>query len=185
MLIQRWRERLAAQNLNAGGVILHATEGVFGLACCYNSESAYQRIGELKSRQPSDKPFLLVAAKINQITRLVDLGDNFEHRVAPTWPGPTTWIFDLKSNSYPWLGSAEGTLAVRITAHPQVRRLCEKVGPIISTSANVSGAPPCLTLSEAKATFGKGVDYYLVGQLQQPGKVSQIGDARTGEWVRK
>jgi L-threonylcarbamoyladenylate synthase len=77
------------------------------------------------------------------------------------------------------------SLAVRVTDHPLVVELCNAYGkPLVSTSANLSGQPPCRTTAEVYAQFG--ADFPVVdgatGGRQNP---SEIRDALTGELFRQ
>jgi L-threonylcarbamoyladenylate synthase len=74
---------------------------------------------------------------------------------------------------------------VRVTDHPLVIALCEAYGkPLVSTSANLTGLPPCRTDDEVRQQFG--ADFPVVegktGGRQNP---SEIRDALTGELFRQ
>lgn len=76
------------------------------------------------------------------------------------------------------------SLAVRVTDHPLVVALCRAYGkPLVSTSANLSGLPPCRTVDEVRAQFGAAFPVVLVkrGRLNP----SEIRDALTGELFRQ
>ena len=62
----------AAQKLSLGGVVAHATEGVWGLAADPNNEAALLRILELKQRT-ADKGLLLLAADADEFAAALDL----------------------------------------------------------------------------------------------------------------
>lgn len=50
--------------------------------------------------------------------------------------------------------SADGTIAVRVTAFPALREIAEKLGrPVVATSANLSGAPALYSAKEIIAAF--------------------------------
>jgi tRNA A37 threonylcarbamoyladenosine synthetase subunit TsaC/SUA5/YrdC len=46
-------------------------------------------------------------------------------------------------------------VAVRVPAHDFLRRLCRRVGPLVSTSANRSGRPAPRTCADALADVGE------------------------------
>jgi L-threonylcarbamoyladenylate synthase len=48
-----------------------------------------------------------------------------------------------------------GTVAVRVPALELTRALCRGAGPLVSTSANLAGAPPPVTCDEALAAVGE------------------------------
>ena len=170
--------------LLAGGVVIHACEGVFGFACSVDEPAAIDRITALKGRDPDASPFLVMAADLDQVAKLVSLDVPYGAEIRASWPGPVTWIFPEKSKDYPWLGGADGSLAVRVTAHPQARRLAAAAGPLVSTSANRHGEEAALTIAAAQQYFAEFVDFYLDGELLTPGKPSQIRHAVSGERLR-
>ena len=49
--------------------------------------------------------------------------------------------------------AARHTVGVRWPAHPVVTALCELLGPLAVTSANLHGAPPATTAAEVVAAF--------------------------------
>ncbi|WP_348226039.1 Sua5/YciO/YrdC/YwlC family protein, partial [Salmonella enterica] len=66
---------------------------------------------------------------------------------------------------------------VRVTNHPLVVALRNAYRkPLVSTTANLSGLPPCRTVPEVRAKFGD--DFPVVeGATAEPLKPSQIRDA--------
>jgi L-threonylcarbamoyladenylate synthase len=74
-------------------------------------------------------------------------------------------------------------VALRVSAHPVVRGLCELTGPLVSTSANPQGLPPARTGFKARSYFGDQV-FYAPGQVNQNAKPSTIRELTTGAVVR-
>jgi L-threonylcarbamoyladenylate synthase len=178
-----WQERVAARRLRNGGLIAHATEGVFGLGCHAFDEDACARVALLKGRS-SKKPFIVVVAEFAQIAAVADQTRVDFRAISASWPGPETWIFPATTAAPRWLISDQRTIAVRVTAHGQFNRLCMAVGPIVSTSANLPGRRPALNVLQARRYFGHTVDFYLPGMLTSPGRPSRIRDARSGSALR-
>ena len=170
--------------ISAGGVIVHATEGVFGLACSIDFPAAIDKITALKGRDPNAKPYLVLVGHISQVTRLVSLDVPCATDIKASWPGPYTWVFPRKLDAYPWLGGPDGSLAIRFTAHPQAQRLAALAGPLVSTSANPHGAQAATTIAAAQQYFSNEVEFYLDGELQTPGRPSEIRDAVSDERFR-
>lgn len=174
------------QALREERVVAYATEAVFGLGCDPRSECAMQRLLALKKR-PVDKGFILVAASEQQLEPFVDFAAlplDIRRMIKATWPGPVTWVVPAKKELSPLLTGGRDTIAVRVSAHPQVRELCRVFGyPLTSTSANLSGLPPCRTLDELYEQFTDTLTVLpsQVGDLQKP---TQIRDARTGQILR-
>lgn len=169
---QQLQEAVAA--IQAGGVVLHATEGVWGFACDPFDANAVQAVLNLKARQ-ANKGFIVIASAASYFHKQLEtLSKDQRQSVEATWPGPHTWI--LPDDFYPEiLRGGRNTLACRVPGHDQARALCEASGkPLISTSANLSGQASIVTQQEAQERFGKRVTYLLPGEVLFPGKPSTI-----------
>ena len=61
-----WHEdaREAARTLKQGGLLLHATDTVWGLACDATNDEAVQRMNALKARNPIHPILVLVAEEV-------------------------------------------------------------------------------------------------------------------------
>lgn len=174
----------AAFVLRRGGVIANATEAVVGLAALVNDRAAGQRIRVLK-RRPRAKPFIVVAASVDQLSKLVQIDTPFRAQLLATWPGPHTWVLPARSRAPRWLVSRTQDMAVRVTAHPQMAALCRVVGPIVSTSANPAGRRPARNMLAARGYFRAGVNLYLPGSIGASSRPTTIRDGRTGELLRR
>lgn len=174
----------AIETVREGGVIAYPTEAVYGLGCDPRNETAVQRILALKQRDVR-QGLILVAADFTQFGDLIkSLPDELTTHVFATWPGPVTWLWPAADNCPAWLTGGRDTLAIRVSAHPLVQRLCRSTGPLVSTSANPHGQPPARSAKEAKAYFPEGVDYVLGGETGGAEAPSEIRDVRTGEILR-
>lgn len=179
------RLRLAARTLAAGGIVVHATEGVWGLAADAYNPDAVLRIVAAK-RRALGCGLIVVAADAAQLAPLVDPGAQTAWRRAiESWPGPTTWLLPARADAPWWLTGGRPTIALRETAHGLSQALCAEFGgPIVSTSANLSGRPPVASSWRARAAFGARIDLVLGGHPDTPGQPSTIRNATTNEVVR-
>lgn len=168
-------------------VIAYPTEAVFGVGCDPDSELAVSRLLALKKR-PIDKGLILIAADFEQLKPYVDerkLTLAQREAIFSRWPGPVTFVFPALPSTPRWLTGRFDSLAVRVTDHPLVKALCQAYGkPLVSTSANLSGLPPCRTAEEVLQQFGDAfpVLHGDTGGRQNP---SEIRDALTGELFRQ
>ena len=154
--------------LNEERVIAYPTEAVFGVGCDPDSETAVMRLLELKQR-PVDK----------------GLTDAQRETIFSRWPGPVTFVFPAPATTPRWLTGRFDSLAVRVTDHPLVVALCQAYGkPLVSTSANLSGLPPCRTVDEVRAQFGAAFPV-VPGETGGRLNPSEIRDALTGELFRQ
>ena len=102
------------------------------------------------------------------------------------WPGPHTFIVPAAKSVSSLVTGGRNNIALRFTAFSTLQRLCDlSGGPLISSSANISGYPPLMTLHELNAVFGGKVDYILDLPCQGLKGPSSIHDAITGKLLRK
>ncbi len=177
----------AAAALRAGGVIAYPTEAVWGLGCDPFDEAAVLRLLALKQRTV-DKGLILVAGAPAQLDGLLDW-----ERVPPaqraqalaSWPGPHTWIVPASARVPAWITGAHAGVAVRVSAHPLVAALCAAFGgPVVSTSANLAGAPPAYRRDALDPDLLSHCDGVTEGETAGLAAPSTIRDACTGAVLR-
>ena len=177
--------RLAAKALRRGSVVACPTEAVWGLSCDPLNRRAVESLLALKQRE-WQKGLILVAADLDQLSLYIELPSRTAlRRARDTWPGPATWVFPASPDAPPWVTGDRDSIAVRVTAHPVLAALCERVGgALVSTSANRAGQPPCRSIAELRRRFGP--DLLAVpgatGGLANP---TPIREASTGHLLRR
>ncbi|MBT3549411.1 MAG: threonylcarbamoyl-AMP synthase [Gammaproteobacteria bacterium] len=174
----------AVELLSAGHVIGYPTEAVFGLGCDPWNKKAVTKIANIKKRHIG-KPFLLVASNINQLTNLIDT-DIVTEKAKLSWPGHTTWLIPSKKNVPVWLLDEETKLiGIRVSDHPVIKRICNGFnGPIISTSANLSGEVNIKDQHIFISKFENKVDYLVEGNIGNHDNPSVIINMETNENIR-
>lgn len=173
--------------LRRGGVIAYPTEGVWGLGCDPRNEMAVRRLLALKQRDVA-KGLILIASSAAQLEAWVEMAALPEaQRVAvyASWPGPNTWIIPATTGAPRWISGDHDSIAVRVTAHPLVRALCDGFGgALVSTSANLGGKPSPRTRTELDPYIVDGVDVVTSGETLGRQQPSTIRDARSGQILR-
>lgn len=173
--------------LRNNGVIAYPTEAVWGLGCDPLSEAAVSRLLEIKQRPP-EKGLILIAGALAQFDGLIDwqaLPPARRAVVTATWPGPHTWIVPATARVPRWITGAHDGVAVRVSAHPVVVTLCAAFdGPLVSTSANRSDAPPPRTLGEFDPSVLAAIDAVASGVTGGLARPTPIRDARSGDAIR-
>ena len=145
-------------HLAAGRVLAYPTETVYGFGGAVDERSVEQLV-ELKMR-PTGKPFLLLVAASEMITRLeLKLTSYASTLAARFWPGPLTLVLPGGERRVPdKLRGPEGGVAVRWTPHRSLARLILAHGePITSTSANRPGVPPAMAADQIVAQWGDAI----------------------------
>ena len=130
-------------HLNQRRVLAYPTETVYGFGGGADFESVRNLVA-LKSR-PRGKPFLLLVAGVDMLSRLdLHMTHAASSLAARFWPGPLTLVLPGGDKRVPpELRGPEGGVAVRWTSHAALGRLIRAYGdPITSTSANKPGTPP-------------------------------------------
>lgn len=165
-------------HLKFGGLLAYPTETVYGFGGIPD-RAVISGLQHLKGRDAS-KPMLLLIPDRASVEDLVwteealDMAEMF-------WPGSVTLVLSDPSSRYPeGLRSSEGNVAVRVSPHPLVNALVDGAGPILSTSANLSGQRPALdpqdSLDTARAA-GIGEELWVLdGGVLEPSLPSTVVD---------
>ncbi len=173
----------AVDVLNNFGIIAHQTDTVIGLACL-PEERLLQRLQSLKLRE-ENKSFILLASSLDQINHLVRTDSSVLQTLNSKTKKPTTWLVNASEETpVSFLGNT-GKVAIRITQHPDVKQLCDHVGAIISTSANLSNQQTCLDLNQVRAIFGPRIDFVQSNPTPGTGQSSTIIELDSGKVLRK
>lgn len=181
-----WQLHCVRRTVNGGGVIAYPTEAVWGLGCDPWDAQAVERILELKQR-PMDKGVILVASSVDQVRFLLDpLPPELQAEAERHWPGPVTCLLpDVRQQVPEWVRGRHRSIAVRVSAHPVVRGLCEAVGhPLVSTSCNPAGRQPARHIWQVRKYFGDALDWLVPGALGGDRQPSRIIDIATGQRLR-
>ena len=160
--------------LRRGGVVAHACEGVWGLACDPWNELVVERVLSIKQRSV-DQGLILIAHEHSYFSsELSKLSESQRSRITASWPGHITWL--LPTMRFPtWITGVHETVAVRVPDHEQARLLCEGFGgALVSTSANVANEPAATTEDEVKNCIGNLVDLILPGSTSGATSASKI-----------
>ena len=152
--------RDAAQVVRRGGIVLYPTDTIYGLGCDPFSEAAVQRLTALKKRSDT-RLFLVLVRHPELVTELVsNLPDTFRFLAERVWPGPITMIFEKERNRGPFPGS--DSIGIRCPRWSFLREFLRMLdGPLISTSANVTGETPIGDPEQAWRQFSSGIELFL------------------------
>ena len=157
---------MVASAIRMGNVVAIPTDTLYALAADPLSLRAVRRIYEAKGRAINRALPILVrdALMVEDFAR--DISPRFRMLTRRFWPGPLTIILQA-STRLPLLATGNtGRLAVRQARSLVVEELINRLnGPLIATSANISGRPTCVTGIEAFGVMDGRVDLVLDGGL--------------------
>ncbi|MGA2835060.1 MAG: L-threonylcarbamoyladenylate synthase [Acidimicrobiales bacterium] len=146
----------AASALADGDVVAVPTDTVYGLAVDPSQPEAVARLFALKGR-PRDVALPVLVAGPEQVALVAgDLDVAAAELAGRFWPGPLTLVVPRRPGFAVDLGgppSAGQTVGVRRPDHPVVVALCEVLGPLAVTSANIHGSPPATTAAQVVRYF--------------------------------
>lgn len=158
--------------LSNGGVGFMPSDTIYGLSARALDEQAVERIHKIKLRDEG-KPFIVLISNVEQLDNL-GLDSSVGRELAQSyWPGALTIVFPALSTPA-WLTKGLSSLAVRLPDDKNLTGLIERVGPIVSTSANESAQPVITNVRQAQETFGKILDFYVDAgrlDLNQPSTI--------------
>ena len=173
--------REAAEAVLRGGVIAFPTDTVYGLSCSLMDPAAVEFVYRLKKR-PSHLSVIALLPEPDAVHPLVDaLPEAGEALIKKFWPGPLSIIFKASSLVPLRVRGERGTIALRVPKHPLCEALLEAVGgPLVSSSANLSGQPPCADADEIRRVFGNQLDVVLDGGASTDSVPSTVVDVSGG-----
>jgi len=135
-------------------LISFPTDTVPALAAC---PTAAEQIFAAKQRSP-EKPLILMAANVDEIWDYV-VGSEAERAIWQQmmqryWPGAVTLVLPASDRVPAVMNPKDpSTIGVRIPDHAIARALLQRTKPLATTSANRSGEPALLHMSDIEAAF--------------------------------
>lgn len=173
--------QLAAQIINAGGVIVVPTDTVYGVACDPFNEAAVAKIYQLK-RRPRTKALQILMSSVSDLEKLgLYLPSPLDVLAEKFLPGGYSPIARAKKdsvatrlatlckadesseqgNNQAEATQAEATQGVRVPDCPELMKILRVTGPLAASSANRSGNESADSVEEAFEAFGDEIPLYL------------------------
>lgn len=132
--------RYLADCLHLGDTIVYPTEAVWGLGCDPADQGAVAKLCAIKGRDAGKGLILIAATAAHLQYWLPHLSIDQLNALQSHGRRPTTYVIDHQGNVPDWVSGGRPTVAVRLTDHKAVAKLCDAFeGAIVSTSANYSG----------------------------------------------
>ena len=149
----------AVRTLRAGGVIIHRSDTVWGVACDATNSEAVSKLRKLKKRD-EDSPILVLVADNGLIERhFSDMPeaawDLFEHSNRPT-----TVIMPGGKGVDPSILGPEDSLGIRLVHDEWTEFVSRGLGrPLASSSANITGSPTPINFDSISPEMVDGADF--------------------------
>jgi L-threonylcarbamoyladenylate synthase len=145
--------------LAQGGTILYPTDTIWGIGCDATNYNAVNKVYILKQRVES-KSLIILLDDEKHLSRYVSRVPDITHDLLSQAGSPLTIIYPGARNLASNVIAGDGTIAIRIAGTEFTRKLIAAFGkPIVSTSANRSGAPSPALFRSIDPEIRSGVDH--------------------------
>ncbi len=163
----------AIDHLRLGHVILYPTDTIWGLGCDPRNQQAVDRIFDVKNRS-KDKSLILLVDSIDRLRTLVTKLHPHLENILHYNQRPLTIVFP--KSTVQWaegITGENGSVAIRIVRNELCRQIIEGLdAPIVSTSANLSGAPFPKSFNEIDPSIIESVDHIV--RYESPQKPEEV-----------
>lgn len=170
----------AVDVLRAGGVVALPTDTVYGIAVALDAPGGIERLFAVK-RRPIDKGIILLLGDAGQAADVGIVGPAGAALADAFWPGGLSLVLPRRADAAlpDVLTGGAPTIGVRLPDHPAPRALARALGPLPTTSANLSGRPDARDASEVLEQVGESVALVLDGGPARGGAPSTVVDVST------
>jgi tRNA threonylcarbamoyl adenosine modification protein (Sua5/YciO/YrdC/YwlC family) len=167
----------AAEAVLRGGVIAFPTDTLYGLGCSLFDVSAVEMVARLKRRDLSLAVISLIPEPRQVYGLANEVSEVAERLMQRFWPGPLSLIFRAAPIVPARVRGAGGTVALRCPKDTLCLKLLDRIGgPVVSSSANLSGQRPAETAEEVVRIFGNQLDLVIDGGPRHGGVPSTLVD---------
>jgi L-threonylcarbamoyladenylate synthase len=163
--------------LRSGGIVALPTDTVYGIAVDLATPGGIERLFAA-NRRPSEKAVMLLLADVGQARAIGEWPPTATALADAFWPGGLTVVVrqDPAVSLPAALTGGAATIALRVPDHPAPRALAAALGPLPTTSANVSGEPEAATAQAIVEQFGDAIELVLDGGPAHGGLPSTVVD---------
>lgn len=179
VLVTKENIDIIVQNVRNNQVVAFPTETVFGLGVTYGSKEALQKIYALKKREQS-KAVTLMVATIEDIAKYGYVDDFARKVITSFMPGKITVILKKQEHVDDFYTAGKDTIGIRIPDDAFVLQLLKIVGPMLVTSANLSGYPDMISEQDVYQVFKEKIPAIVIGPSGSD-KASTVVDLSKGK----
>lgn len=166
--------RLIQTDIAQESVWAMPSDTIYGLSCLAFDQQAIAKLDVIKNR-PKDKSYIVLIGEVVQLELFgIELQPPTVRFLETVWPGPVSVVLPGVDSSFSYLGKSNDGIAFRLPDDKQLRDLCKKHGPVVTTSANRSGSPSFLTAVEIEREFKDEIDFVCTQKDYVPGSPSNV-----------
>ena len=171
----------ALKTLKSGLPIIFPTDTLPAIGCLPKFSNI---IYEFKKRD-RDKPLILMGSEHKQLIDYVheSAKEDFEKIASKYWPGALTMVIPASEQQNELLTSKDHTLGLRIPDSSIAQALIQETGPLLTSSANISGFTGSITAEGIALDFPSVEILGPIPWGKSSGKASTIISwKRIGDW---
>ena len=176
----------ALKTLKSGLPIIFPTDTLPAIGCLPKFSNIIYKF----KKRDRDKPLILMGSEYKQLIDYVheSAKEDYENIASKYWPGALTMVIPASEKQTTTLTSNDLTLGLRIPNSYMAQSLMRETGPLLTSSANISGFKGSITAE------GIALDFPSLGILgpvpwkKSSGKASTIiswGKSRDWSLIRK
>ena len=143
--------KTALKNLKSGLPVIFQTDTLPAIGCLPEFSKI---IYEFKKRD-RNKPLILMGSDHEQLIDYVheSAKEDYENIASKYWPGALTIVIPCSKKNSSILTSSDFTLGLRIPNSYMAQALLKDTGPLLTSSANISGSTGSFTAQEIALDF--------------------------------
>ena len=135
--------KTALKTLNSGLPIIFPTDTLPAIGCLPKFSNTIYKF----KKRDRDKPLILMGSEFKQLIDYVheSAKEDYENIASKYWPGALTMVIPASGKQTTILTSNDLTLGLRIPNSYMAQSLMRETGPLLTSSANISGFKGALT----------------------------------------
>lgn len=180
----------ALEVLKSGGVILYPTDTIWGLGCDATNPEAVDKLLKIKNR-PAEKSLIVLLDVDSKLQSYVSEIPEVAYELIEYAENPLTIIFSGAKNLAQNVINADGSVGIRVVKHDFCTPLIQRFRkPIVSTSANLSGAPSPKFFDDLDPQLVEAVDYVVDFEQEKrenkkPSTIMKLSPGGQFEFIRR
>ena len=176
----------ALATLKSGLPIIFPTDTLPAIGCLPEFSNVIYKF----KKRDKNKPLILMGSEQKQLIGYVheSAKEDYENIASTYWPGALTIVIPCSEKQHMILTSNDFTLGLRIPNSNMAQALMKKTGPLLTSSANISGCMGSMTIEGIASDFPSLKILGPIPWKKNSGKASTVISWRkSGDWrmIRK
>jgi L-threonylcarbamoyladenylate synthase len=171
-------------DIKSGAVGVMPSDTIYGIFGTVFLPDVAERITQIKNRDQS-KRFVVLIGNRGQLPSLgINLSSKQLEALNEIWPGPVSIVMDC-DHTLDHIHYGHEDIAVRLPADTNLRKFLNETGPLIATSANLSGQSTPTNIEEIKTQL-PGLDFYIEGPIgDTPSRIARLEKNGQITWLNR